>query len=31
METPHPMNMQRRFVSINDLPIAGAERKFRWE
>ena len=23
--------MQRRFASINDLPIAAAERKFRWE
>ena len=23
--------MQRRFASINDLPIAEAERKFRWE
>jgi nuclear transport factor 2 (NTF2) superfamily protein len=22
--------MQRRFASINDLPITGAERKFRW-
>ncbi len=23
--------MQRRFASINDLPITEAERKFRWE
>jgi hypothetical protein len=23
--------MQRRFASINDLPIAESERKFRWE
>jgi nuclear transport factor 2 (NTF2) superfamily protein len=23
--------MQRRFASINDLPISEAERKFRWE
>ena len=23
--------MQRRFASINDLPISETERKFRWE